>query len=144
MKVLNYLLCLFVCLTASVYSEIKSVKDKICCDLNASSIVEVTQDNFKQLIFPEKPVILMIYAEWCGCCCRFQPILETFSERFKESIRFAKLNYDEETDLADSFDINYFPTFIFIDSGIVMDKTDEIDTQEELESQIFAWINQLN
>jgi thioredoxin-like negative regulator of GroEL len=116
----------------------------LCCEAGTSEVVEVTKENFHQIFSSSQSIVLMIYADWCGCCCRFQPVLEDFKEKFEKKLVFAKMNYDRETYLADSFNLNYVPTFIFIDQGQIIYQTDEIDTDEELETAIVAWLQQSN
>lgn len=85
--------------------------------------VSITQENFEKEIAQEtKPIILDVYAVWCGPCQQMSPIIEELEEEMKSKYKFAKLNVDEARDISIKFGVTSVPTFIFIKNNEVKGK----------------------
>lgn len=81
-------------------------------------IVEITNENFEELVIRcSKNVILDFYAEWCGPCKNFLPVLDEISEEFKEEIVVGKVNVDIAKDIAAKYRIITIPNLIFLSNG---------------------------
>ncbi len=79
--------------------------------------IEITSENFeKEIINAEKPVIADFWAEWCGPCRMMAPVLEEISEE-RSDITVAKINVDDEGELANKFNVNAIPTVILFKDG---------------------------
>lgn len=83
------------------------------------ALVELTKDNFDEIIGNNDFVMIDFWASWCGPCKNFSPIYEQVSEKY-EDIVFAKVNTEVEQELAAHFKIRSIPTLsIFRDQIIV-------------------------
>ncbi len=81
------------------------------------SVIHVTKDNFQQLVLDaENKVLLDFWATWCGPCQMIAPVLEEIAAD-NESVTVAKINVDEEMELAMQFGITSIPTLIVMDKG---------------------------
>ncbi|MBF0625948.1 MAG: thioredoxin [Magnetococcales bacterium] len=81
--------------------------------------VELTKDNFEGIIADHGLVIIDFWAAWCGPCQAFGPIFEQVSERFPDAV-FAKVNTDQERELAGTFGIQSIPTLMIFRDKIII------------------------
>lgn len=80
-------------------------------------IVNVNVSNFAQEVTKsDKPVLLDIYADWCGPCKMLAPELEAFASE-TDSVKVCKLNADESTDLAMIYGVMSIPTLLLFKDG---------------------------
>ena len=69
----------------------------------------------------ETPVLVDLWAEWCGPCKSLGPILEKLAAEYNGSFRLAKIDVDAEQQLAAMFGVRSIPTVILISGGQVVD-----------------------
>jgi len=83
------------------------------------AVVELTKENFEQVVTSNTTVIVDYWAPWCGPCRGFAPVFEKVSEQHPDVV-FAKVNTDEEQEIAAHFQIRSIPTLmVFKDQVIV-------------------------
>lgn len=80
-------------------------------------ILEVTQENLSEITESTKPVILDINASWCNPCKMMEPIMDELSEKYKDTIQFAKVDFDSQGEIVKKYDVTSLPTILFIKPG---------------------------
>ena len=81
--------------------------------------IELTKDNFEDVVTRSDLVIIDFWAPWCGPCKGFAPVFEAASEKHKDVV-FAKVNTDEEQALAGHFAIRSIPTIMVFREQVVL------------------------
>ena len=81
--------------------------------------IALTKDNFEKTVSENDIVIIDFWAEWCGPCKSFAPVFEKVSDEYPEAV-FAKVNTEEEQELAGQFQIRSIPTTMILKEQIVV------------------------
>ena len=84
----------------------------------AEGITNLSDSTFDETIKGSgEPVIVDFWAEWCGPCKMIAPILEEIASEQQGKLRVAKLNVDDNPDVARRFDVMSIPTLIVFQDG---------------------------
>lgn len=87
------------------------------------AVIEVTDQNFEEVVLQsEIPVMLDLWAVWCGPCKMIHPIIEEMSEEYKDKALMAKLDVDSNRETAMKYGIRNIPTVLYFKNGEVVDK----------------------
>ena len=81
--------------------------------------IDLTKDNFEQTVNDHPIVIIDFWAPWCGPCRGFAPVFEKASEAHPDVV-FAKVNSDEQQELAGAFNIRSIPTLMVFREKVVL------------------------
>lgn len=82
-------------------------------------VKEMTGRELDALVETGKPVVCDFWASWCGPCRMLAPVLEKLSDEFEGRAEFAKVNVDENGDLAASLGIYSIPDIFVFEKGEV-------------------------
>jgi thioredoxin 1 len=84
--------------------------------------VKVDNSNFQaDVLGAKEPVVVDFWAEWCGPCKMIGPSLEEIATELGDKIKIAKLNIDENPELAAQYGVRSIPTLMIFKGGEVAD-----------------------
>jgi len=83
------------------------------------AVVELNKDNFEETVRDNNFVIVDFWAPWCGPCRSFAPTYEKVSEEFPDIV-FAKVNTEDEQEIAAHFNIRSIPTLMIFRDNIII------------------------
>ncbi len=105
----------------------------------SDAVTSVTNDTFDSVVIQSKSLVMVdFWATWCGPCKIVAPVVEELAKEYEGKVTFAKVNTDENTDLATRYNIRGIPTLIFFKEGKVMDQVVGAVPKAQLKSKIDA------
>jgi thioredoxin 1 len=88
------------------------------------NIVHVTTSTWNNFVLKsEKPVLVDFWAEWCGPCKMVGPVLEQLSKNMDGKVKLAKLNVDENQEIAMKYGIKSIPSLVLFNEGQEIGRT---------------------
>lgn len=87
------------------------------------AVIHVTKENFEaEVLTSSIPVLVDFWASWCGPCKMVAPVMDTLAEEFDGKAKIAKVNVDDEGELAAQYGIMSIPTVFLFKNGEILDK----------------------
>ncbi len=75
------------------------------------------KDLFNKAMEGDKPVLVEFWAPWCVYCRRIGPSFDKIAEQYADTLSVGKVNIDDESELADQFNIEVIPTLVIFKNG---------------------------
>ncbi|MGE5677425.1 MAG: thioredoxin [Pseudomonadota bacterium] len=86
------------------------------------NIKVVNQNNFENEVLKSgKPVLVDFWAAWCGPCRMVAPVIDQLADEYEGKIEVAKVNVDENPELAGKYDIMSIPSVFLFNNGSKVD-----------------------
>ncbi len=88
----------------------------------SANILQLDSLNFKTAVAGATPVLVDFWAPWCGPCKAIAPILEELATEFAGKLTIAKVNVDDNGELAAEFGVRAIPTLLLFKGGAVAEQ----------------------
>ena len=90
----------------------------------SEKIIEINDnDSFQSKVLgSDQPVLVDFWAAWCGPCRMVAPTLDQLADEMDGSVRIAKVNVDDNQDLAVRFGVQSIPSFLLFKNGQMVDR----------------------
>ena len=103
-------------------------------------VIELNSDNFQQFVKNHDVVLVDFWAPWCSPCLLITPIIEEL-EKEMEGVAFAKLNVDENQEIARMFGIMSIPTLMIFKRGEMVDMVVGVMAKDALRERIERYMD---
>ena len=101
------------------------------------TVKEVTDNEFQQEVLQAGvPVVVDFWAPWCGPCRIVSPVVEELSKDYNGTVRFVKVNTDDNEQSAMQFGIQVLPTLVIFKDGREINRLIGFSPKEQLKRQI--------
>src|ERR1700722_19504631 len=101
----------------------------------SSNIIILTKDNFaKQVLNSTTPVLVDFWAEWCGPCKMIAPVLDELADEYSGKVGIAKVNIDENQELATEYGVRAIPTLLIFQNGQVAEQIVGLRSKRDLKA----------
>ena len=84
--------------------------------------VAITSENFESLKNGNLPLVVDLWAPWCGPCRMVGPVISELAAQYDGKVVIGKCNVDDEEDIAAELGVRSIPTILFYKNGEVVDK----------------------
>jgi thioredoxin 1 len=103
----------------------------------SDAVISVGNDTFDQVVLQSQGLVMVdFWATWCGPCKIVTPVVEELAKEYEDKVTFAKVNTDENPDLASRYNIRGIPTLMFFKEGKVMDQIVGAVPKAQLKSKL--------
>ena len=105
--------------------------------------VIINKSNFEnEVINADKPVLLDFYADWCGPCKMLSPVLSEIADEYADVLRVAKVNVDDEPELAMKFGVSSIPMLVLFKNGRIVSTSVGYRPKDEILNELKLYKNQ--
>jgi thioredoxin 1 len=105
----------------------------------AENIVHVTENDFEGVVIKSNiPVLVDFWAVWCGPCHMIVPALENIADSYKDKLRVARVNVDENRFISSKYGIMSIPTLLLFKDGEVKETIIGVLPQPKIEEKLMA------
>ncbi|MGE5328207.1 MAG: thioredoxin [Deltaproteobacteria bacterium] len=102
----------------------------------SEKVLQLSKDNFDETINSEVPVLVDFWATWCGPCRMLGPIIDQLGDELEGKVKIAKVNVDEQKELASRFQVMSIPTILIFKKGEMVEKMVGLRNKEALETTL--------
>ncbi|MCH9694080.1 MAG: thioredoxin [Gammaproteobacteria bacterium] len=103
--------------------------------------VKITDQSFDtEVLHASEPVLVDLWAEWCGPCRAIAPILEELADDYQGKIKVTKLDIDSNPETAARFSVRSIPTLLLFDKGELVDSTVGVQPKAALEALVDKYV----
>lgn len=107
------------------------------------SEVIINKSNFEnEVINADKPVLLDFWASWCGPCKMLSPVLSEIADEYADVLKVAKVNVDDEPELAMKFKVSSIPMLVFFKDGRIVSTSVGYRPKDEILNELKLYMNQ--
>jgi thioredoxin 1 len=102
-------------------------------------LIDVTDQTFDaEVLKANLPVLIDMWAPWCGPCRMVEPILKKLSDKYQGKVKFCRMNVDENQKTPSQYRVMSIPNMLFIKSGKVIDTAVGAMPEAALQSKVDA------
>jgi len=105
----------------------------------SENVIHINQTNWQSDVMESSiPVLVDFWAEWCGPCRAVAPIIDELATELDGKVKMAKVNVDENQQLAAEFGIRSIPTLLILKDGVVQEQMVGAMNKDALRAKLIA------
>ena len=105
-------------------------------------LIDVTDQTFDaEVLKANLPVLIDMWAPWCGPCRMVEPILKKLSDKYQGKVKFCRMNVDENQKTPSQYRVMSIPNMLFIKNGKVIDTAVGAMPEAALQSKVDALLS---
>ena len=105
--------------------------------------LKITAANFEnEVLRSDKPVLLDFWASWCGPCKMLSPVLSKIADEYADVLKVAKVNVDDEPELAMKFKVSSIPMLVLFKDGRIVSTSVGYRPKDEILNELKLYKNQ--
>ncbi len=101
----------------------------------------MAKSSFSDLINSDRPLLIDFYAEWCGPCKQFAPIIDDLKDDMGDTVRVIKIDVDKNQSLSQKLKVMSIPTVMIYQNGERKYEGKGMHTKEDLKQKLQALLN---
>lgn len=94
--------------------------------------LEITDQNFGTYLAESTPLVVDLWAPWCGPCKMMLPIVEELAADYEGRVNIGKMNVDENEDTPEEYGVMNIPTMLFFKNGELVERHVGASSKKEL------------
>ncbi|MEM9399324.1 MAG: thioredoxin [Verrucomicrobiota bacterium] len=103
----------------------------------SDNVLELDNDGFNENVLKgDGKVLVDFWAEWCGPCKMIAPLLDEIADANVGKVKIAKVNVDQQNELATKYDVRAIPTMLIFENGELKDKVVGMTSKSALEDKL--------
>lgn len=97
---------------------------------------QFTDETAREAIASGKPVMIDLWAEWCGPCLKLGPVVEALAEKYEDKVIVGKINVDENDEISGENGVRSIPTILFFKDGELKGRSVGYISEADLEKKM--------